>query len=215
MLLLHLRGRPNGFDTDAEDGTVFDGGWAEDGTISNGCSTKDGTVSDKVRVLKLEAEYNASSFNLSTVSDGGRTNDGTVSDTHAISTTSMLRFNAEDGTVFDGGWAEDGTVSADDATDAIATPSMVEIDDNNGAVFDGCRAKDGNVSDGAWAKGGTDDTVFDSGWTKDSTKDGTVSDIGWAEGVLGLEVVFALTFLPLRCVLLPTPRFFLFGIVLL
>ena len=77
------------------------------------------------------------------------------------------------------------------------------MDEDDGAVFDGVRATDGTVSDGGWAKGGTDDT------------DGTVSDIGWAEGVLDLGVVFALTFLPLRCVLLPTPRFFLFGIVLL
>jgi hypothetical protein len=124
LLFLHLGGQPHGFNTGAEDGTVFDGGWANDGTISDGGCAKDGTVLGNVRVLKLEAEYNASSFSLSTVSDGGRTNDGTVSDTHAISTPSMLRFNAKDGTVFDGGWAKDGTVSANDATDTRTSPSM-------------------------------------------------------------------------------------------
>jgi len=69
---------------------------------------------------------------------------------------------------------------------------------------------DGTVSDGGWT-----DTVFGSGCAKDSTKDGTVSNIGWAEGVLGLGGGLTLTFLPIRCFLLPTPHFFLFGIVLL
>ena len=124
MLFLHLGGRPHGFDTGAEDGTVFDGGWAKDGTISNSGCAKDGTVLGNVRVLKLEAEYDASSFSLSTVSGGGRTNHGTVSNTHAVSTPSMLHFNAEVGTVFDGGCAEDGTVSVNDATDTITSPPM-------------------------------------------------------------------------------------------
>jgi len=116
LLFLHLGGQPHGFDTGAEDGTVFNGGWAKDCTISDGGCAKDGTVLGNVRVLKLEAEYNASSFSLSTVSN--------VSDTHAVSTPSMLHFNAEVGTVFDGGCAEDGTVSADDATDTRTSPSM-------------------------------------------------------------------------------------------
>jgi len=43
LLFLYLGGRPHGFDTGAEDGTVFDGGWAKDGTTSDGGCTKDGT----------------------------------------------------------------------------------------------------------------------------------------------------------------------------
>ena len=80
------------FNTSAEDGTFFDGCWAKDGTISDGGCTKDGTVLGNVRVLKLEAEYNASSFSLSTVSN--------VSNTHAVSIPS--------------GCSEDGTVTTDD-----------------------------------------------------------------------------------------------------
>ena len=133
MLFLHLGGRPHGFDTGAEDGTVFDGGWAKDGTISDGGCAKDGTVLGNVRVLKLEAEYNASSFSLSTVSD--------VSDTHAVSVS------ADDGTVFDGGYAKDGTVSANDGTvfdGGCAEDGTVSA--NDGTVFDGGCAKDGTVS---------------------------------------------------------------------
>jgi hypothetical protein len=125
-----------------------------------------------------------------TVSNGGWAEDGTVSDGGW----------AKNGTVSEGGWAEDGTVFDDDATDARATSSMVRA---RGVVV-------------YWSSStGGDDTVSGSGWAEDGTKDGTVSDGGWAEGVLGLGVVIALTFLPLRCVLLPTPRFFLVGIVLL